>query len=98
MEFDMYPLSNRSMIAAMLLLTVCSSCPALASPAPVSSSASAATDLKSDLMRGDLVKLRSGGPLMTVSEIKGDQIQCVWTDESGQANDASFPADVLQRY
>lgn len=30
---------------------------------------------------GDVVKLRSGGPKMTVSEITGDQATCTFFDE-----------------
>jgi uncharacterized protein YodC (DUF2158 family) len=45
---------------------------------------------------GNLVRLRSGGPLMTVKGIKGDQVECFWTDENGQINADSFPMDVLQ--
>ena len=49
------------------------------------------------LGRGNLVRLRSGGPLMTVKDIKGDQVDCFWTDVNGQINADSFPVDVLQR-
>jgi uncharacterized protein YodC (DUF2158 family) len=45
---------------------------------------------------GNLVRLRSGGPLMTVKGIKGDYVDCFWTDVNGQINADSFPADVLQ--
>jgi uncharacterized protein YodC (DUF2158 family) len=45
---------------------------------------------------GNLVRLRSGGPLMTVKGIKGDQVNCFWTDVNGQINSDSFPMDVLQ--
>lgn len=45
---------------------------------------------------GNLVRLRSGGPLMTVRDIKGDQVHCFWTDVNGQINSDSFPVDVLQ--
>jgi uncharacterized protein YodC (DUF2158 family) len=45
---------------------------------------------------GNLVRLRSGGPLMTVRDIKGDQVDCFWTDVNGQINADSFPVDVLQ--
>jgi len=45
---------------------------------------------------GNLVRLRSGGPLMTVKSIKGDQVDCFWTDVNGQINADSFPVDVLQ--
>lgn len=27
---------------------------------------------------GDTVKLKSGGPSMTIAEIEGNQAQCVW--------------------
>jgi uncharacterized protein YodC (DUF2158 family) len=45
---------------------------------------------------GNLVRLRSGGPLMTVRDIKGDRVDCFWTDVNGQINADSFPVDVLQ--
>jgi uncharacterized protein YodC (DUF2158 family) len=57
------------------------------------------TTAASQLHQGDLVRLRSGGPLMTVNGIKGDQIECVWTDlGNGQPDDATFPAQVLQKF
>jgi uncharacterized protein YodC (DUF2158 family) len=46
---------------------------------------------------GDLVRLRSGGPMMTVKSIKGDQAECFWTDYNGQMNYDSFPVDVLKK-
>ena len=46
---------------------------------------------------GNLVRLRSGGPLMTVKDIKGDQVDCFWTDVNDQINADSFPVDVLQQ-
>ena len=49
------------------------------------------------LRSGNLVRLRSGGPLMTVKGIKGDQVDCFWTDVNGQINADSFPVDVLQK-
>jgi uncharacterized protein YodC (DUF2158 family) len=45
---------------------------------------------------GSLVRLRSGGPLMTVKDLKGDQVDCFWTDVNDQINADSFPVDVLQ--
>jgi uncharacterized protein YodC (DUF2158 family) len=48
------------------------------------------------LSAGNLVRLRSGGPLMTVKGIKGDRVDCFWTDWNGQVNADSFPIDVLQ--
>jgi hypothetical protein len=34
---------------------------------------------------------------MTVKGIKGDQVDCFWTDGYGQINADSFPVDVLQK-
>ena len=48
------------------------------------------------LRSGNLVRLRSGGPLMTVVRIEGDQANCVWTDWDGQFEAGRFPIDVLQ--
>jgi uncharacterized protein YodC (DUF2158 family) len=49
------------------------------------------------LRQGDLVRLRSGGPfMMTIGTIEGDQVVCVW-NENGQTDDATFPAEVLQK-
>jgi len=35
---------------------------------------------------------------MTVDGIKGDQVDCYWTDRIGQANAESFPIYVLQKF
>jgi uncharacterized protein YodC (DUF2158 family) len=45
---------------------------------------------------GDRVRLRSGGPLMTVKDIKDGQADCFWSDGNGQINADSFPVGVLQ--
>ena len=66
--------------------------PASSSPAPSNTQNQAAPPFRS----GNLVRLRSGGPLMTVKDIKGDQVDCLWTDVNGQINADSFPVDVLQ--
>ena len=33
---------------------------------------------------GDVVVLKSGGPRMTVEEIEGQEVQCVWFDKTTQ--------------
>ena len=65
---------------------------AASSPAPSNKQNQAAPAFRS----GNLVRLRSGGPLMTVKDINGDQVDCFWTDVNGQINADSFPVDVLQ--
>jgi uncharacterized protein YodC (DUF2158 family) len=50
------------------------------------------------LGRGNLVRLRSGGPLMTVLRIEGDQVNCVWTNWDGQIRSDNFPIDVLRKF
>jgi uncharacterized protein YodC (DUF2158 family) len=39
---------------------------------------------------GDLVHLRSGGPLMTVEKVDGDQVICHWSTEFGELRSGSF--------
>jgi uncharacterized protein YodC (DUF2158 family) len=45
---------------------------------------------------GTLVRLRSGGPLMTVKGVNGDRVDCFWTDFNGQISADSFPVNVLR--
>ena len=66
--------------------------PAPSASAPSNTQNQAASAFQS----GNLVRLRSGGPLMTVKGVKGDQVDCFWNDATGQINADSFPVDVLQ--
>jgi uncharacterized protein YodC (DUF2158 family) len=65
---------------------------------PFSSSIAIPGPARASFQRGDLVRLRSGGPAMTVDSIKGNQVDCFWTGEDGQHNAESFPVDVLQKF
>ena len=70
-----------------------------ATAASTDQDSSANETIASQLHQGDLVRLRSGGPLMTVNGVKGDQVECVWTDlNNGQPDDATFPAGMLQKF
>ena len=66
--------------------------PAPSASAPSNTQNQAASAFQS----GNLVRLRSGGPLMTVKGVKGDQVDGFWNDATGQINADSFPVDVLQ--
>jgi uncharacterized protein YodC (DUF2158 family) len=95
MEFMMLMSTKRLSIAiaAMLALGTPLS-PAFSTPAP--SNTAMPNQATPALQSGDLVRLRSGGPLMTVVRIDGDQANCVWTDWDGQFESGKFPIDVLQ--
>ena len=43
-----------------------------------------------EIQVGDVVKLRSGGPKMTVDEISGDQAGCTYFDEKQQIVTSTF--------
>ena len=68
--------------------------PAFSGSAP--SNTATQNQIAPSLRSGSLVRLRSGGPLMTVVRIEGDQVNCVWTDWDGQFESGRFPIDVLQ--
>jgi uncharacterized protein YodC (DUF2158 family) len=64
--------------------------PAFAEPVSMHSGSNAS------LRTGDLVRVRSGGPLMTVNDIQGDKVNCSWTDWLGDLKSQSFSIAVLQ--
>ena len=82
-------------VAAMLGIALSTSLPfaALAdadAPNPATQSLAAAL-----LSAGDLVRVRSGGPLMTVTSVQGDQVSCSWTDWDGRLESQTFPVGAL---
>lgn len=49
-----------------------------------------------NLQKGDVVRLNSGGPLMTVDQASTpDQIQCSWITESGLRQTCMFSTPML---
>jgi uncharacterized protein YodC (DUF2158 family) len=79
-----------------LALSVPFSIPALSEPVAAVTAMQDRT--APSFQRGELVRLRSGGPVMTVNGITGDQVDCYWTDSSGQPNADKFPISVLQKF
>ena len=53
-----------------------------------------------EIKEGTTVKLKSGGPLMTIQEIMGnDEFQeaiCVWIDSDGKPHKHNYPLSVLE--
>jgi uncharacterized protein YodC (DUF2158 family) len=48
------------------------------------------------LHRGDLVRLRSGGPPMTVKSVQGTWVICTWWNAGyGEFQSAGFPIDMI---
>jgi uncharacterized protein YodC (DUF2158 family) len=48
-----------------------------------------------ELQIGDVVKLKSGGPWMTVEKIEGDAVSCIWFPDNNAAVTRSFHKEVL---
>ncbi len=44
---------------------------------------------------GDRVRMRSGGPLMTVHAVNGDNIDCQWFTQDAELRSATFPTYML---
>jgi uncharacterized protein YodC (DUF2158 family) len=100
MEFDMIIVTRLASIvtAAIIGISLGMPLPVPAFAAPSSSSTAIPGQAPASFQRRDLVRLRSGGPAMTVDSIKGNQVDCFWTGEDGQPNAETFPIGVLQKF
>ena len=49
-----------------------------------------------DLKPGDVVILKSGGHPITVAQVDGDSVTCVWMGEEGDLFRESLPVAVLE--
>jgi uncharacterized protein YodC (DUF2158 family) len=96
MEFNMFQTKQLAMTALVaVVLGQPFARPAYSAPA-ISEHLAEETSA-SPLQQGDLVRLRSGGPLMTIETVRDSVVDCIWTDPNGQTNEATFPAKVLQK-
>jgi uncharacterized protein YodC (DUF2158 family) len=91
-------LTKQAAVAITVTLGIALSAPlpttALADPALPATSATQSY-AASQFHKGDLVHLRSGGPLMTVTSIQGDQVICTWSEWDGQLRSEHFPGAML---
>ena len=97
-KFDMLTLAKRCSVAIALMIGLGLPLSIPASADTIASNASMVGRIAPLLARGDLVRLRSGGPLMTINDIQGDRVDCFWTDENALPQEATFPIYVLQKF
>jgi uncharacterized protein YodC (DUF2158 family) len=45
---------------------------------------------------GDIVRLKSGGPKMTVTKVVGDRIHCEWFNDDNKVDFKVFPPEALE--
>lgn len=50
-----------------------------------------------ELKAGDIVMLKSGGQPLTVAEVKGDEVVCLWMGVEGDLFRETLPLAVLER-
>jgi uncharacterized protein YodC (DUF2158 family) len=97
-SLDMIALIKRLSVGAGLILSLNAPIFADAFAAPASQGISTTGPATPQFRPGDLVRLRSGGSLMTVDTVKDDEVDCFWTDGTGQTNNATFPVQVLRKF
>jgi uncharacterized protein YodC (DUF2158 family) len=91
-------LTKRASIAVTFACGVALSMP-LSVPAFSDSALSAMSSQTGTSFRpGERVRMRSGGPMMTVDSVKGNQVDCYWSGDDGVPISDSFPAAVLQKF
>jgi uncharacterized protein YodC (DUF2158 family) len=94
MEFKMLAFIKQASIAVAVTLALSMPlAPAFSASAP---SNTAMQNQAIALRSRNLVRLRSGGPLMTVVSIEGDQVNCVWTDRDGHIGSERLPIEALE--
>jgi uncharacterized protein YodC (DUF2158 family) len=97
MEFNMFR-TKQLAITALVAMALSQPFARPAYSAPALSDHAVDDAGTSPMHLGDLVRLRSGGPLMTVDTVKGNVVGCIWTDPNGQTDEATFPVEVLQKF
>lgn len=50
------------------------------------------------MQTGDIVRLKSGGPKMTITALSDDEISCTWFDRNGKRQSGAFPGATLEAF
>jgi uncharacterized protein YodC (DUF2158 family) len=90
--------TNRISIVAALTFGIAFSALWSVPAFPHSAPSAMAARASASFQPGERVRMRSGGPMMTVDVVRGNQIDCYWTDVDGAPVSESFPAAVLQKF
>jgi uncharacterized protein YodC (DUF2158 family) len=48
--------------------------------------------------KGDVVRLNSGGPKMTVHALKGKMLSCQWFDRNGKKHASEFDVEMVTHF
>jgi uncharacterized protein YodC (DUF2158 family) len=98
LDFTMLMLTKQAFpaVAAMLVVAVSTSwaVPALAGHAQ--SSTTSQSRPAPLLQRGDLVRLRSGGPVLTVKSVRDGWVICTWLTDYGELQSGGFPIAMVE--
>src|SRR4030088_1737561 len=91
----MLKLPNAAAVAVQATLWVALSSPwaALADAAPAKTATQSQTTPR--LHEGDLVRLRSGGPVLTVKSVSDNWVICTWFDDYGELQSTAFPIAMI---
>ena len=52
----------------------------------------------SDFIKGDVVRLKSGGPKMTVLSIGTSTLTCQWFDRNGKMHTSDFDLEMVDKF
>jgi uncharacterized protein YodC (DUF2158 family) len=89
-------LASTKQISVAIAVTLAISTPLVPAFSASTSDTAMQTRTAPPLRSGDLVRLRSGGPLMTVGGIEGDQVICIWTYLDGHIGSERLPIEALE--
>ena len=67
-------------------------------PAYAFTSASHEGHAMTDFTPGDIVRLKSGGPKMTVLDAQAKALRCKWFDRNGKLHTDSFDAAIVELF